>query len=169
MGNKDSHTKRALTGSLEYRRSNDVRRGPLVGERQIVELISLGAPLPGILNQLCDAIDSQIGNIVSLVLLPNGQEYDLFSITQAATQFGLNVFSSSSILSGDNSLLGTFQIYCCDQRLPNPHEVQLIARVIRIAAIAFQRHEGAGESPKNYRRVRSETRGSATEKPPFIN
>jgi len=145
MGNKISHTKMVLTSPLLYRPCNDVRRGPFAGERQIVELIDLGAPLPGILNQLCTTIDSQVGNVVSLVLLPDEQEYDLFSITRAATQFGLNVFSSSSILSRDRILLGTLQIYCCDHRRPNRQEAQLIARVIRLAAIAFQRREDAGE------------------------
>ncbi|HEV7967216.1 MAG TPA: hypothetical protein VGP19_06595 [Candidatus Acidoferrales bacterium] len=169
MGDNESHTKRALLGSWLYRRCHDVRRSPSVGEGQIVELISLGTPVAGILDTLCAAIDSQIGNVVSLVLLPDEQEFDLFSLTQVALQFGLYVFSSTRILSSDKSLLGTFQIYCCDQRRPNPHEAELITRVTRLAADAFQCHQDAGESTKNYRRLRSEIGGRAPGKLPLIH
>jgi AraC-like DNA-binding protein len=169
MGDNESHTKRAVGRPWQYRRCSDTRRGRLVGESQIVELISLGAPLPGILNTLCTSIDSQIGDIVSLVFLPDEQEHNLFSITQLARQFGLNNFSSTRIFSTEKSLLGTFQIYCCEQRRPNLHEAGLIRRVIRSAGAAFQRHEDAKDSTKNYRRLRSETGCKTTEKSPFVN
>ena len=86
--------------------------------RDTLELISLGAHLPGILNRLCTAIDVQIGNVVSLVVLPNGEQNQLGPLTRSAMQVGLSVFSSTAILSRDKSLLGTFQLYCCDQRRP---------------------------------------------------
>jgi hypothetical protein len=101
-------------------------------------------------------------------LLPDEQEYSLFSITQVAMQFGLYVFSSTSFPSSDKSLQGTFQIYFCDQRRPNPHEPRLIKRVIGLAAAALQRHEDSGEFKKNYRDLRSETGGRAPQKAPFI-
>jgi hypothetical protein len=128
----------------------------------------LGAPLPGILNKLCIAIDVQIGNVVSLVLLPNGEENHLCSITQSAAQFGLNVFSSTSIFSRDKSFLGTLQMYCCDQRRPTPHELQLIERVIHLAALALQRHEDQEDFERPSKRSRSGMDG-ALERPPFIN
>ena len=78
----------------------------------------LPPPLPGILNRLCTAIDVQIGNVVSLVVLPKGEENQLGPLTKSAMQVGLNVFSSTAILSRDKSVLGTFQLYCCDQRRP---------------------------------------------------
>jgi len=169
MGDYKSNAKRALGRACNFRRYGDAGRGPLVGERQIVELISLGAPLPGILNKLCTAIDIQIGNVVSLISLPDEQEYDLSSITLFAMQFGLNVFSSTRILAGDESLLGTFQIYCCEERHPTLHEAGLIGRVIRLAGVALQRHEGVRDSTKNYGRLRSEAGGRTPEKSPFVN
>lgn len=160
MGDRESNTKQAREESWVCRLCNNRRRGQFSRERQIAELISLGAPLPGILNKLCAAIDSQIGNVVSLVLMPDEQEYDAVSITQLAGQFGLKVFSSSSILSSDKSLLGMLQIYCCDDRHPDASEAELIARIVRLAAVAFQRHEDAGDPEKTYRRLRSESEGS---------
>jgi len=147
MSNNKLHTKPASALSRRYRRCNDIRRGPLAGKSQIVELISLGAPPRAILNKLCAPIDFQIGNVVPLFFLPDEQNNDVFSITQAVMQFGLNGFSSTTILSIDKSLLGIFQIYCCRQRRPNPHEARLITRVIRLAAVAFKRHEDLG-SPR---------------------
>ncbi|HVB86234.1 MAG TPA: hypothetical protein VNK23_06155 [Candidatus Dormibacteraeota bacterium] len=169
MDNNKSQTSWLLTESRPRRRGNDIRRRLLVGERQIVELISLGAPLPGILNKLCTAIDLQIGNSVSLVLLPDDQDNDLLSITRLATECGLNVFSSRSILSSDRSLLGRLQIYCCDQRRPTPHEAQLITRVIHLAAVALQRQEDAAQFPKNYGHLKRKFVDSPPEKTPYVN
>jgi len=78
MSNNKLHTKPASALSWRYRRCNDIRRSPLAGESQIVELISLGVPLPGILNKICAAIVFQIGNVVSHVFLPDEQDNDLF-------------------------------------------------------------------------------------------
>src|SRR5580658_415994 len=130
MGDNMSHMRRVPRGFGLHQHFSDTRRGQLVGERQILELISLGAPLPGILNRLCTAIDIQIGNVVSLVFLSDREENDLYSITDSAMQFGLNIFSSTRILSRDKSLLGTLQIYCCDERCPTPREYRLIERVV---------------------------------------
>ena len=67
MGDRMSRMRRAPRGFGLHQHFSDTRRSQLVGERHILELISLGAPLPGILNKLCTAIDVQIGNVVSLV------------------------------------------------------------------------------------------------------
>jgi len=168
MANHKVHTKRAPREFEFCRQCDDNRRSQLSGERHILELISLGAPLPVILNKLCTAVDVQIGDVVSLVLLPSVGESRVSSIAQSATQFGLNVFSSTSILSRDKNPLGTFHIYCCDQRNPTAREFQLIERVIQLAAIALQRHE----DEENFERPsRQSGRGidNAAERPPFIN
>ncbi len=94
-----------------YRQCADHRRCQLVGERQIIELISLGAPLPGILNKLCMMIDVRIGNVVSIVSLPEADENHNCSMTRSALQVGLEVFSSSAILAPDTTFLGTLEIY----------------------------------------------------------
>lgn len=169
MNDNKSHSNWTLGESRPNRRGNNPRHKLFVGERQIVELISFGAPLPGILNKLCTAIDLQIGNVVSLILLPDEQDHDLLSITPLATKFGLSVFSSRSIFSSDGRLAGTLQIYCCDQRHPYPHEDQLITRVIHLAAVALQRREHAAEFSKFHGHSRPTAGGSPPPKLLYIN
>jgi hypothetical protein len=168
MADHSSRTKRSSDGFSLFLHSSDNRRSSFAEERHILELISLGAPLPGILNQLCTAIDVQIGNVVSLVLLPD-VEYFLGSAAQTALQVGLNVFSSTPILSRDKTLLGKFEIYGCDPRLPTPREAHLIDRVTHLAAIALQRHADEDEDfVRPSRRSKTGVDG-ASERPPFIN
>src|ERR1700683_5329618 len=118
MGDNESGSKGTRSESWLHRHGNENRRRQFVGERQIIELISLGAPLPGILNKLCTAIDLQVGNVVSLISLPDEQESHLCCINESAVKCGLNAFSLTHILSRKKKLLGTLQIYCCDQRHP---------------------------------------------------
>jgi hypothetical protein len=140
MADHEARTKRALGTLWPYLHGTDNRHGQFGGERQILELISLGAPLAGILNRLCIAIDVQIGDVISLVSLTDEQENHFCSVTRRALQVGLNVFSSTGILSPDQTLLGTLEIYACEPRRPTPHENELIERVNHLAAIALQHH-----------------------------
>jgi hypothetical protein len=169
MDRNKSRTHYLLTESRPHRRRNGTGRRLLVREEQIVELISLGAPLPGILNKLCSTIDIQIGNVVSLVLLPDGPNHDLLSIAHLATECGLSVFSSRNILSSQGGLLGTLQIYSCDQRHPNPYEARVITQVVHLAAVALQRDEHAAEFAKNYADSGRETNCCPREKLQYIN
>ncbi|MGH9724408.1 MAG: hypothetical protein ACRD41_05020 [Candidatus Acidiferrales bacterium] len=169
MAHNVSRRKWPPSGFPAYKSCDDKRRSRLVGERHILELISLGAPLAGILNKLCTVIDAQIGNVVSLVLLADVEECHLASMSQSAVQFGLNGFSSTNIYSHDKRLLGTLQIYCCDQRRPAPHEFQLIERVNRLAAVALQLHKDAEKFEGSGSHWSSARDGSAPERPPFIN
>jgi hypothetical protein len=168
MADHPSRTKRSPDEFSLFLHPSDNRRNSFAEERHILELISLGAPLPGILNQLCTAIDVRIGNVVSLVLLPD-VEYYLGSIAQSALQVGLNVFSSTPILSRDKTLLGKLEIYGCDPRLPTSQEARLIDRVSHLAAIALQRH--ADEDVDFERPSRRSKSGvdAALDRPPFIN
>jgi hypothetical protein len=56
------------------RRGTNNKNAYLLGEKNILDMISVGAPLAAVLNNLCTAIDLQIGNIVSVMLLPNDTE-----------------------------------------------------------------------------------------------
>ena len=118
------------------------QRADLQGEDSIRELISLGAPLPVVLNKLCSAIDLQIGNVVSVILLADDQEHDLQTIARSALHYGLHIFWSASITLSDENLLGSFEMYCCVSRAPTAYEVQLIQRVTYLAALAIRRHQG---------------------------
>jgi hypothetical protein len=159
---------RAPEQSWIDRHCNDSRRSELAGERHILELISLGAPLPGILNKLCTALDVQIGNVVSLVLPSDPEANCLWSITQCAVQVGLHFFASADILGREKTRLGTLEIYSCDPRQPTWAEYQLIERVVHLAAIALQRHHDDDNFERPSRGSR-EDMDDAPERPPFIN
>ena len=118
------------------------QRADLQGEDSIRELISLGAPLPIVLNNLCSAIDLQIGNVVSVILLADDQELDLQTIARSALLYGLHVFWSAGISLNDRDLPGSFEMYRCVPRTPTQLELQLIQRVIHLAALAIRRHHG---------------------------
>ncbi len=112
----------------------------LHGENSILELISMGAPLHGVLNKLCAAIDLQIANLVSVITLADDQEHDLPTITERAARFDLHVFWSASIPLRNEVALGWLEMYCCVSRGPTPFELQLIERVTHLAARAIERH-----------------------------
>jgi GAF domain-containing protein len=94
--------------------------------------------LSAILNALCIAIDVQIGNIVSLILVSDDEEQDFQVIARSADNFGLHTFCSTAILSERDNLLGTLEILCCDPRSPTAHELELIERVVQLAAVAIR-------------------------------
>ena len=151
-----------------HRQFNDTRRCQLAGEAQILELISLGAPLPGVLNKLCMMIDIRIGNVVSTVCLPEEDENHFCTVTQSALQVGLEVFSSSAILAFDETFLGSLEIYGCDPRRPTPLEDHLIQRVVQLAALALQSHEVGNEFERSALEPKARILRTV-EKAPFIN
>jgi len=127
-----------------HHRSSCKKQTDLLGEKYILELISAGESLPVVLNSLCTAIDLQIGNVVSVVLLPDDAERNLQAIAEGAQQFGLHVFWSASIPLRDENVLGSLEIYCCVPRMPSPFELRLIQRVTELAGLAILSHHGEG-------------------------
>jgi hypothetical protein len=114
----------------------------LHGEKDILDLISTGAPLAETLNNLCTAIDLQLGNIVSVMLLPDDTERDFKTIAHGALQFGLHLYWSADIALWDEDALGSFEMYCCVPRTPTAVELKLIQRATHLAAIAIRRFQG---------------------------
>src|ERR1700735_5665311 len=110
---EQSRTKRPHLDFQPHRQSTDNRRCQFVGERQILELISLGAPLPGILNKLCMMIDVRIGNVVSMVSLADEADNHFGSMPTSALRAGLEIFASNQILSPEGLFLGTLVIFGC--------------------------------------------------------
>ena len=145
MAEDESCTKWAPNQSSLNRQGSGKKETLLRGEKSILELISMGAPLPGVLNKLCAAIDLQIGNVVSVIMSADDQEHELEAITGRALQFGLHVFWSASIPLRNEDVLGSLQMYCCISRSPAPFELQLIERVTHLAALAIQRHNDEGD------------------------
>ncbi len=168
MGDDKTSKKQEPEDFWAGRRGYDDRHSQWAGEQDILDLISQGAPLPGILNTLCTVIDIHIGNVVSLVSLPDDEENYLDSITRSARRAGLKVFSSTGILSRNQTLLGTFDVYGCDSRRPTAHESRLIDRVSRLAAIALQRDKKEEGFERLSRRSSADI-GGAPRRPPFIN
>src|SRR5271167_1424000 len=136
MAEDESRGKRAPQMFSPQGQSTSDSSCQLADEGHILELISLGAALPWILNKLCTSLDVQIGDVVSLFSLPEEEIGHLCAEAQSAMQMGLNIFSSKDILAPDGTLLATLEIYGCGSRRPVAQEYQLIERVVSLAAVA---------------------------------
>jgi hypothetical protein len=164
MVEDESRTKSAPRQLLRHRQCSGTKQTVLHGESNVLELISMGAPLPAVLNKLCAAIDLQIGNVVSVILPADDQEYELHTITHRAVQFGLHVFWSASIPLRSEDVLGSLQMYCCVSRSPTPFELQLIERVTHLAAFAIQRYNDAEDFERFSRNWTSALRRGLSER-----
>jgi hypothetical protein len=169
MDDHDPRTKRAPKELWLYRNFINNKYGPLAQERQILEMIVLGAPLPETLNRLCSIIDMEIGDVVSAVSLADEEGIHFCANAQSAMQVGLTLFSSTDILSRSRTLLGMLEIYGCDPRLPTAVEIQVIQRVARLVAIALQRYKDAHELERFSENSANAGDNDDIEKPPFIN
>jgi hypothetical protein len=112
----------------------------LRAEEQLLQLICSGVPLSEVLRKICNALDLELGNMISLVSLANGSATGLDAIAKSAELFGLHKFCSASVVAGDDELLGSLEMYCCAPRRPFLREVKLIERATCLAAIAITRH-----------------------------
>src|SRR5579863_2949464 len=118
----------------------------LEAEEQILRSIAVRAPVPRILNEICTALDCQIGNMVSLISLPEDDVVDTAEIARNAALFGLHIFFSGGIFGASGAEIGSLEMYCCTKRDPFYHELQLIERAGCLAAIAIECDSKAGHS-----------------------
>ncbi len=109
-------------------------------EEQILQSISARAPISKILNDICNALDCEIGNMVSLISMPNDDASSAVEGSRSAALFGLYSFFSVVIWAGTGELLGSLEMYCCVSRNPTPREFQLIERAVCLTAAAIKRH-----------------------------
>jgi hypothetical protein len=116
----------------------------LRAEEQLLQAISARAPLPEVLRMICDALDSEIGNMMSLIALPNDDAAGVAAIAKGASLFGLHKFCSANVVGGNDESLGSLEMYCSVPRRPFLNEVQLIERATCLAAVAIKRHNEAG-------------------------
>ena len=93
-------------------------------EQQILRLISARAPVAKILDEICHALDCQIGNILSVVSLPDADSLGAAEIAQNAALFGLYAFFSAGIAADSGQRLGTLDMYSCLPRRPSFCELQ---------------------------------------------
>jgi hypothetical protein len=137
---------------LRHRSKNgSAHRGPgaevqylLRAEEHLLHSISARLPLAEILNKICVALNSEIGNVISLAALPNDNATGLATIVKSAAIFGLYKFCSASVVGGNEEVLGSVEMYCCVPRRPFLNEIRLIERATCLAAVAIKRHNDAG-------------------------
>jgi hypothetical protein len=127
---------RSLDGKTQYL---------LRAEEQLLQSISSHASLPKVLNEICNALDFQIDNVVSLITLPGDDPSELAAIAMNAAHFGLHTFCSEGIAAENDELLGFLEMYSSVQRDPTAEEAQLIERAKCLAAIAIERHNEASD------------------------
>src|SRR5438128_438624 len=109
-------------------------------EEQILQSISARAPVSRILNDICNALDCQIANIVSLIPMPDDDAISASEVSRSAALFGLHIFFSGVIGAESGEDLGSLDVYCSVSRKPSPREFQLIERAVCLAATAIKRH-----------------------------
>jgi hypothetical protein len=125
--------------SVPLRDSEDRIQYLLNAEGHILQSISARAPVPEILNEICAALDCQIGNMVSFFCLLGDGGTDAFELARSASLFGLSTFVSVGIHADNGEELGSLEMYSCDPRNPALSELRLVDRAVCLAAIAIDR------------------------------
>lgn len=123
----------------------------LNAEERILQSISARTPVSAILNEICTALDCQMGNMVSLISLRKDETTSVAEIARNAELFGLYIFLSVGIFAESGEELGSLEMYCCNPRNPSRGEIQLIERAACLAAIAIER------DPETVRRDKGDT------------
>lgn len=110
-------------------------------EEQILRCIAGRAPVHTILNEICCALDCQIGNIVSMVSLislsENGETEEA-EIAWNAARCGLHAFFSAGIFADGGEAIATLEMYCCTAREPSASELRIIERAACLAGVAIE-------------------------------
>lgn len=141
----------------------------LEAEEQILRSIAFRAPVPRILNEICTALDRQIGNMVSLISMPGDDVPNAVELARNADLFGLYIFFSGGIYGEGGGEIGSLEMYCCTARDPFFHELQLIARAICLAAIAIECDAKAGRQATDRRPEKRSARENTLSWPVSLN
>jgi len=72
----------------------------LRAEEQLLHSMSARVPLADMLHKICDALNSEIGNMISLISLKNDDATGLAVIANSAELFGLHKFCSARVVGG---------------------------------------------------------------------
>jgi hypothetical protein len=122
----------------------------LNAEEKILQSISARAPVPEVLNEICTALDCQIGNIVSRISPSGDNGTSPAEIARNAALFGLHAFFSAGMFAESGEELGSLEIYCCAPRNASSDEIRSIERAACLAAIAIERNIQKGQK-RNWR------------------
>jgi hypothetical protein len=109
-------------------------------EEQILQSISARAPISKILHDICNALNCEIGNVTSVISMPDENASSAVEGSRSAALFGLRSFFSVVIWAETGELLGSLEMYGCVSRNPSPREFQLIERAVCLTAAAIKRH-----------------------------
>jgi hypothetical protein len=117
----------------------------LKAEEQILQSISVRTPISKVLNDICNALDCEIGSMVSLICMPddNASSGVKFHIASHSLVCIVSFAQSSGL--GMVKIAGSLEMYCCVSRKPSPREFQLIERAVCLAAAAIKRYREAIE------------------------
>jgi hypothetical protein len=138
MNEYDSGSRDRPQKQKPHRNIDDKIEYLLSAEDQLLQSFSDRAPLPEVLNRICSALDSQIGNVVSLISLLGDDASKLATIAMNAALFGLYPFYSERVVDENDELLGSLEMYCCVPQRPSASEFQLIERAKCLASIAIK-------------------------------
>jgi hypothetical protein len=126
-----------------YPHSGDEVEYLLRAEHHVLQSISGRAPIADVIHKICQALDSQLGNMFSVISLPSDDPAAVSAIAKSATLFRLYKFVSASVVGDGDQPLASLEMYCTLDRRPHLSEVQLIERATCLAAVAIQRHNRA--------------------------
>jgi hypothetical protein len=161
---------RAGSQILRLRCSSDDKIQYLMrAEEQLLQSIPARMPLLEVLDRICSAINSQIGNVVSLISLPGDDVTEHAAIARVTALFGLHCFCSSGVVAENDELLGTLEMYSCVPRSPSAREFRLIERATCLAATAIKRHSEASHHGYGCIHSNRSVRGGVLEWPLSMN
>jgi hypothetical protein len=112
----------------------------LKAEEHLLRSISARVPLPEMLYQICNALNLEMGNMVSLIFLANDDAAGRAAIAKSAARLGLCKFCSAGVVADNAEVLGSLEMFCCLPRRLLLREVRLIERATSLAAVAIRRH-----------------------------
>jgi hypothetical protein len=141
----------------------------LRAEEQILHAIAAHVPVLDILNEICIALDCQIGNMVSLISLPEDDAAFAVEIARNAAFFGLHTFCSEGIVADNDEVLGFLEMYCTVPRRPSANEVELIERAKCLIAIAIKCEIGATHNDRGFALERPSRQETMPKEPVYLN
>jgi hypothetical protein len=169
MNEYDSGSRDRTQKNKPHRNFEDKIQYLLAAEEQLLQSISARAPLSEVLNGICSSLDCQIGNMVSLILLPGDDASDLAPAALNAAFFGLYTFCSAGIVTESGELLGSLEMYCSARRTPSPMEIQWIERAKCLAALAIKLENEAEHQRNCDPRANRPARGNVLPWPVSVN
>ncbi len=136
---------------LDLERRVEERSALLEAEKRVLELVSSGAGLSAVLEELGRAVERLTG-MVCAVLLPDD---DGVHLPHGAATRGLLACWSTPILSAGGQVLGTIALYYHEHRRPTDDDLRLIDRFVYLAGIAIERTRAQETIAERERRFRA--------------